>query len=191
MPRFIRRAFLCAIAAPLALVVAPSRQPLAAQEGSVSAGIAVGTKAPGAMVETLDGRAIDLASYVAQGKPVVLEFWATWCPLCRKLEPAMQAARTKYADQVLFVSVGVSANQSPERQRAHVEANGMGGEFVFDRHDAATKAFAVPHTSYVVVLDARGVVVYTGVGEKQDIDAAVRKGLAAPEGMRPRTLKRR
>jgi predicted transcriptional regulator len=91
----------------------------------------------------------------------------------------MQAARTKYADQVTFVSVGVSQNQSAERQKAHAAKNGMTGEFVFDRDDAATKAFAVPHTSYVVVLDARGKVVYTGVGADQDIESAVRKGLAA------------
>lgn len=160
----------CRAAVALLLLVASEAR---AQES----GIAVGTMAPAAAVETLDGRALDLSSYYAAGKPVVLEFWATWCPLCRQMEPAMQAARTKYAGRVTFVSVGVSANQSPERQRRHAEANGMGGEFVFDRHDHAIKAFSVPHTSYVVVLDASGRVTYTGVGPEQDIEAAVRKGL--------------
>lgn len=144
-----------------------------------ASGISVGTMAPAAMVESLDGRPVDLASFMGHGKPVVLEFWATWCPLCRKLEPAMQAARTKYAGEVTFVSVGVSANQSPERQRAHATSNAIGGEFVFDRNDLAVKAFSVPHTSYVVVIDATGKVVYTGVGAEQDIEAAVRKGLDA------------
>lgn len=155
------------------LLAASIVSPVGAQES----GIAVGTMAPAAMVETLDGRPMDLATVIGHGKPVVLEFWATWCPLCRKLEPAMQAARTKYADQVTFVSVGVSANQSPERQRAHAAANGMTGMLVFDRNDMAVKAFSVPHTSYVVVLDGNGAVVYTGVGESQDIDAAVQKGI--------------
>jgi thiol-disulfide isomerase/thioredoxin len=168
-----RTVHLLTLTLALTLVSTQSRH-LDAQE----AGISIGTMAPAAMVETLDGRPMDLATYIGKGKPVVLEFWATWCPLCRKLEPAMQAARTRHAGQVTFVSVGVSSNQSPERQRAHVAANGMGGEFVFDRHDAATKAFAVPHTSYVVVLDGRGKVVYTGVGAEQDIEAAVQKGLS-------------
>jgi len=140
-------------------------------------GIAVGTMAPSAVVETLDGRSIDLSSYLNQGKAVVLEFWATWCPLCRQMEPQMQAARTKYADQATFVSVGVSANQTPARQKAYAEANGMSGEFVFDRNDLAIKAFSVPHTSYVVVLNAEGRVMYTGVGPQQNIDAAVLTGL--------------
>lgn len=160
---------IAAIVTPVALL-APNAQ---AQIG----GIPLGAQAPSAMVETLDGRAIDLKRYMDQGKPVVLEFWATWCPLCRKLEPTMAAARAKYDEQVIFVSVGVSGNQTPERQRAHAEANRMTGEFVFDRHDNAQKAFSALHTSYVVVLDAKGVVVYTGMGDTQDIDAAVRKGL--------------
>ncbi|MFN0098000.1 MAG: TlpA family protein disulfide reductase [Gemmatimonadaceae bacterium] len=142
-----------------------------------TAGIAMGATAPAAMVETLDGTPMNLGDIYGKGTPVVLEFWATWCPLCRKLEPAMAAARSKYEGRVKFVGVGVSANQSPARQKAHIEANKMAGMYVFDRDDAATKAFQVPHTSYVVVLDGAGKVVYTGVGESQDIDAAVKKVL--------------
>lgn len=140
-------------------------------------GIAVGTIAPSAMVETMDGREVELNSFLAQGKVVVLEFWATWCPLCRQLEPQMQAARTKYAGRAIFVSVGVSANQTPARQKAYAEANGIAGELVFDRHDRAIKSFSVPHTSYVVVMDASGRVTYTGVGPQQNIDAAVQTAL--------------
>lgn len=151
--------------------------------GAQESGIMMGAMAPSAAVVSLDGKAMDLKSFYG-GKPVVLEFWATWCPLCAKLEPAMQAARTKYAGKVTFVSVGVNQNQSAERQRAHAEKNGIGGEFVFDRDGAATKAFSVPHTSYVVVLDASGKVVYTGVGAEQDIDAAVEKALTASMTMK-------
>jgi thiol-disulfide isomerase/thioredoxin len=146
---------------------------LTAQTSAQEAGIDVGEQAPSAMVETLDGTVVNLGSYFASGKPVVLEFWATWCPLCRQLEPRMQAARQKFGERVRFISVGVSANQSPSRQKAYAEANAIGGEFVFDRDDLAVKAFRVPHTSYVVVLNAQGRVVYTGVGAQQDIDAAV------------------
>ncbi len=170
VPSFLAQRTVVVAAALLACVTA---RPLQSQVG----GIPLGTQAPSAMVETMDGTPIDLASYAGHGKPVVLEFWATWCPLCRRLEPVMQAARTKYADRVTFVSVGVAANQTPERQRAHAAANKMTGEFVFDRNDAAQQAYTVLHTSYVVVLDATGVVVYTGMGDTQDIDAAVQKGL--------------
>ena len=137
-------------------------------------GIKVGSAAPPAAVASLDGTAMDLLD-MYRDKPVVLEFWATWCPLCRKLEPAIEAARTRYAGTVTFIRVGVSANQSPERQRAYADKQKLTGEFVFDRNGAATRAFAVPHTSYIVMIDRNRRVVYTGVGADQDVDAAVQR----------------
>ncbi|MBX9855391.1 MAG: redoxin family protein [Gemmatimonadaceae bacterium] len=147
----------------------------AAQDG----GIAVGAMAPTvSTLEQLDGKTFDLSAVVGK-RPVVMEFWATWCPLCRKLEPALQRAREQYGDRVMFVGIGVPDNQSPEHQRAYVDERKMSGTFVFDRKRAAMKAYQVPHTSYVVVLDGSGKVVYTGVGGDQDIDAAVRRALPA------------
>lgn len=140
------------------------------------AGIAVGTVAPSAAVQRLDGTALELRT-LTQGGPAVLEFWATWCPLCRKLEPAMATARAKYAGKVRFIGVGVAQNQSAERQQAYVTQQQLSGDYVFDKDGAAVAAFKVPHTSFVVVLDRHGKVVYTGVGAEQDIDAAVRKAL--------------
>jgi peroxiredoxin len=140
------------------------------------AGIKIGAEAPAVSVEMLDGRKVELATLYGD-KPVVLEFWATWCPLCRKLEPGFRAAEEKFAGQVAFVHVGVSSNQSPERQAEYVAKQQLGGQFVFDRTDAAQHAFAAPHTSYVVVMDKNHKVVYTGVGPDQDLDAAVRKAL--------------
>lgn len=137
------------------------------------AGISVGVEAPGAAVTTLDARSVDLAQYFGE-KPVVLEFWATWCPLCKKLEPSMQAARERHQN-VTFVSVGVAPNQTAERQREYVEKQHLTGEFVFDKDGAAVKAFAVPHTSYIVIVDRNRKVVYTGVGDAQDIELALKK----------------
>ena len=165
------RASFAPLLAAAVLLAAPAHRALA-QDG----GIAVGEKAPAAAVQTLDGKASDLGEYVGK-KPMVLEFWATWCPLCRKLEPAMQAARAKYGDRVEFISVGVPQNQTPEKQKAYADEKRLGGEFVFDRDGKAIAAYKVPHTSYLVVVDGGGKVVYTGVGAEQDVDAAVRKAL--------------
>lgn len=158
------------VVATMVSLLAPGRA--RAQES----GIPVGTPAPAAMVRMMDGTPVDLATFYGD-KPVVLEFWATWCPLCRSLEPGLQAARAKYAGSVRFIGVGVASNQSAERQLAYVRKRELSGEYVFDADDAARKAFAAPHTSYVVVIDRNRKVVYTGGGGEQDIDAAVRMGM--------------
>ncbi|MGH7718509.1 MAG: TlpA family protein disulfide reductase [Gemmatimonadaceae bacterium] len=136
----------------------------------------VGDKAPAAALETLDGRQVNLADYVGR-VPLLIEFWATWCPNCKELEPALHAAHRKYQGQVRFLGVAVSVNQSPQRVRQYVEKYHLPFEVLFDRRGNATAAYDVPATSYVVVVDRSGTVVYTGSGGDQDLDAAIRKAL--------------
>ena len=139
-------------------------------------GIEIGAKAPGAAVETLDGKPANLAQYVGK-TPVLIEFWATWCPNCRELEPHLKAVHEKYGNQVRFIGVSVSVNQSPDRVKAYVAKHGIPGDQLFDRNGKATGAFDVPATSYVVVLDKTGKVVYTGLGGDQNLEAAIKKAL--------------
>lgn len=139
-------------------------------------GIRVGEKAPTAMLESLEGKPVDLATYVGK-KPVLMQFWATWCGNCKALEPAMKAAQAKYRDRVHFLGVAVSFNQSPRRVKLYAEKHGMTHPILYDRTGDVSEAYDVPATSYIVVIDSKGTVVYTGVGDKQDIDKAIRKAL--------------
>jgi thiol-disulfide isomerase/thioredoxin len=141
-------------------------------------GIEVGTRAPGAVVETLEGKAADLAQYIGK-TPVLLEFWATWCSSCKELEPQIKALHRKYGKQIKFVGVAVSVNQSPALVKRYVERHRMPGDQLYDRRGNATGAYDVPATSYIVVLDRTGKVVYTGLGGDQKLEAAIRKALRA------------
>jgi thiol-disulfide isomerase/thioredoxin len=145
---------------------------LARQGRAQAAGLAVGQRAPNAAVETLDGQPTELARFVGT-KPVLLEFWATWCPLCKQLEPVMHAAREKYAGRVTFVNVGITPNQTPEKQRKYATDKGIVGDFVFDRSDKAVSAYRVPNPSFIVIIDRTGTIVYTGVGGTQPVDSAL------------------
>jgi len=159
------------LALAAAILAAPG--PAAAQ----TLGIPVGSKAPVVAVESLDGKPVSLAQYVGKA-PVVMQFWATWCSNCKALEPRMAAARRKYAARgVRFVGLAVSVNQSPQRVKAYAQRHPMPVELFYDRTGAASDAYDVPATSYIVVVNRQGTVVYTGVGSDQDIDAAVRKAL--------------
>ena len=139
-------------------------------------GLAVGTKAPGAIVQTLDGKRVDLSSFIGKG-PVVLEFWALWCSNCKELEPQIQTLVKKYAGKVQFVAVAVSVNESPDRVKRYAAKYGYTHQVLFDATGAATDAYAVPATSYVVVVDRTGKIVYTGLGGDQNLEAALAKGL--------------
>jgi thiol-disulfide isomerase/thioredoxin len=159
-----------ALVVAAALTVVPQVVP--AQES----GIPVGSKAPSALVKTLDGKALDIGSYVGKS-PMLIEFWAFWCPNCKEMEPSLLALQKKYGSRVRFLGVAVSVNQSPERVKAYTTKRGYRHETVFDTDGKATEAYDVPATSYVVVVDRQGKVVYTGLGGKQDLEAALKKAL--------------
>ncbi len=139
-------------------------------------GLELGTIAPAAKVETLDGKAANLAQFVGK-TPVVLEFWATWCGNCRELEPTLKALHAKYGARVAFVGVAVSVNQTVARVKAYVAKHELAWTQVFDRQGNASGAYDAPATSYVVIVDRAGKVVYTGLGGKQDLEPAIRKAL--------------
>ena len=168
--KMISRLVLGVTIGALSLMLAPAMR---AQDPM---GLAVGTKAPGAIVQTLDGKRVDLASYLGKG-PVVLEFWALWCGNCKELEPQLLSLVKKYEGKVTFVSVAVSVNESPERVQKYITKYGFTHQVVFDATGAATDAYEVPATSYVVVVDKSGKIVYTGLGGDQKLEAAVAKGL--------------
>ena len=160
------------------VIAASAARPLmsGASVAAQDLGIAIGEQAPGGPLETLDGKAVDLSQYLGKG-PVVMEFWATWCPSCKQLEPVLRTAMTKYGKQVQFITIAVSANQSRERVAAWQKINKIPGALLYDRKGAVTGAYDVPATSYVVVIDKSGKIVYTGTGGTQDIEAALKKAL--------------
>jgi thiol-disulfide isomerase/thioredoxin len=148
------------------------RSPVSAQD----LGLQIGSVAPAAKLETLDGKSVDLAEYVGK-KPVLMEFWATWCANCHELEPSLKALHAKYGKRVEFIGVAVSIRQSPERIQAYVAKHELPWTQLFDRKGDASGAYDAPATSYVVVLDRAGKVVYTGLGGKQALEPAIRKAL--------------
>ena len=138
-------------------------------------GLPLGTMAPSATLQTLDGKTVNLAT-VAKG-PAVIEFWATWCENCEHLLPTLKAVHAKFGKRVNFVGVSVSVNQSVQRVKLHVAKYGVPGVQLYDTRGDAAGKWDVPATSYVVVLDRSGKVVYTGLGGDQNLEAAIRKAL--------------
>jgi peroxiredoxin len=140
-------------------------------------GSALGDRAPALTLQTLDGAALNLADHLGK-TPVLLHFFAAWCSQCGAQMPGLKAAVERYGKQVKFVGVAVSANQSLERARRYAQSHRMTHELVYDARGAAIDAYDVPTTSYVVVVDRTGRIVFTGSGPALDFSAAVRKAIS-------------
>src|SRR5262245_53878171 len=126
-------------------------------------GIAVGSRAPTVTVKDLDGHPVDLGRYIGH-KPVMLEFWATWCERCEALLPRVRLAFEEFGDRVEFFGINVTVNQTPERVRRYLIEHRPAFRTLYDAAGASIRAYQVPTTSYIVIVDRTGKVAYTGVG---------------------------
>ena len=125
-------------------------------------------------LEDLDGNPVHLSDYMGE-RPILIEFWATWCPVCAKLEPELQRAYERFGEHVTFLVVAVGINQSPRSIRRHLEEHPVPYPVLWDGRGRAVRAYMAPTTSYIAILDADGKVTYTGVGEDQDLVGALQR----------------
>ncbi len=146
--------------------------PLAAQDS----GLPPGTKAPAVVVNDLDGKPTDLGKNLGT-RPVLLEFWATWCSVCEELMPQVQAAHDAYGDRVAFYGINVTVNQTRDRVRRYLEKHKPPFQTLYDDQGASIRAFDVPGTAHVVIVDAAGNVAYAGPGGDQDLVGELKKVL--------------
>lgn len=161
-----------AMAVGLTLVsptVRPSDRPTVLQTG-----IAVGSPAPAVTIADLEGNPVNLGDLIGR-KPIYLQFWATWCEICEALLPQVQAVAAKYRGEVEFLGVNVTVNQSKDRVRRYIAQHKPPFRVLWDDRGASIRAYDVPGTSYVVIVDRQGKVAYTGFGKDQDLGAALRK----------------
>jgi len=162
----MRRSLVCLVT--VAVLALGARTGLAQE-----AGIAVGTRAPAVTVNDLDGAPVELGRYIGR-RPVLLEFWATWCEVCEALLPTVRAAHDTFGDRVEFFGVNVTVNQSPERVRKYLAERRPPFRTLYDSEGAVTRAYEAPTTSFIVIIDRAGKVAYTGVGASQDLATALR-----------------
>jgi cytochrome c biogenesis protein CcmG, thiol:disulfide interchange protein DsbE len=129
------------------LTIVPSLIAFAAME--------VGQPAPSLVVQELDGQTFDLGA--ARGKVVVISFWATWCPPCRKEMPVLDALYRRYHGQGLEM-IGLSA----DRPRDRSDVQKVMQSFSYPAamlDDAKVNDFGAPSAlPKTIVIDAHGIV---------------------------------
>ena len=125
--------------------------------------------APNFTVYTEDGTAVKLSELY--GKPIILNFWASWCPPCKSEMPDFESMYQKYGEDIHFVMINLTDGQreTVESGAAYVEAQGFTLPVYFDSDlDAANnyQVYSVPMTYF---LDAEGYAIARASGA---IDAA-------------------
>lgn len=122
-----------------------------------------------------------------EGEVVLLNFWATWCPPCRKEMPSMAALHRKYADQGLKI-VAVSVDRDANDLAAFVREYKLPFEVLHDAESAVSHSYGVFRYPETFLIDRQGNVRYHLVGAVEWMSASIIKGI---EGLLNESVQRR
>lgn len=122
-----------------------------------------GLKTPNLTFQDLNGTSYDIADL--KGKPVVLNFWATWCPPCRAEIPSMNRAWAKVKDEGILM-FAVNVGETPESIEAFTQKIPIEFPIILDVDTKYSQAWEVRGMPTTHILDANGQVIYSAVGER-------------------------
>lgn len=133
--------------------------------------VGIGSRAPAFDLPALEGGS--LSSETLEGRPVILNFWATWCQPCRREFPILNALHRDSRVEVVTISLD---EEGPQKVASFVERQGLeykvllGDQETFERFGG----FTIPYT---LVLDPEQVIVgvYRGPASEESLQSDLRR----------------
>ena len=142
----------------LILALAAAAAPAAA---SASYATASGAVAPAITLPTASGGEFSLAA--VRGRPVYLNFFATWCGPCNAEASGLEALALKYRDTDLAFA-GIDVQENATRAEAFAQRHGLTYPIALDASGNVSSAYSLYATPTHVFIDREGRVVHVVVG---------------------------
>ena len=124
--------------------------------------------APPLALPDIDGKVVDLASY--RGRLVLVNFWATWCPPCRREFPSLSRLQKLFKPSELAV---LAVNVGEDAETIFSFAGASEVTILLDRDSAAMRRWPVKGLPSTFVVDKRGKLALRAVGGREFDDAAI------------------
>ena len=124
--------------------------------------------APALRLQDLEGKTIDLAQY--RGRVVLVNFWATWCPPCRKEFPSLGRVRKLFKPEEFEV---LAVNVDEDRATALAFAGSPGFPILLDTNSKATMTWPIKGLPTSFLIDPQGRLAYSLAGEQEFDDPEV------------------
>ena len=138
-------------------------------------GVKLGLYAPDFESEYLNGTKVSL--YELRGKPVILNFWATWCPPCVREMPRLEEFYQKHKNEIILIGINLGEKDSTiERflQRVNVTF-----PIVKDKNKTIEKSYNLLIRPSTFFIDKKGIIVDKRLGEisKEELEERSQKML--------------
>lgn len=138
--------------------------------GTVSA-VQLGEKLATFKQKDMNGNTINMNAIIGK-KPVLLVFWASWCPNCKSETPKVNKLFAQYKDRGMeFIGINIGHNDSLARARSFIEKTKMVYPTVFDKSSTITQKYRVIGVPTIIVADANGTIQFRNYGVPEITEA--------------------
>ena len=112
-------------------------------------------------VKTVDGQLVDSAKLRGE-KPLLLVFWATWCPACERAIGPVNKISEQYGEGLQVLGVNVGMNDSLKRLKRYVGKHKVAYPQYFDEGSGLSRSYGIRGTPTIVIVDRQGIVQFKG-----------------------------
>lgn len=149
--------------------VEPQNAPLPEVDLSLPAEPQIGFRAPGFTLQSLDGQSFNLESL--RGKPLLINYWATWCVPCKQELPILEKLYREYQQKGLVVlSINALDQDSVENVQAIVNEYGMTFPVLLDQDRQFANAYQAIFFPTTFIVDANGVIREISLGDNTEAE---------------------
>ena len=115
----------------------------------------IGQEAPGFILNDLTGKKISLDSF--KGKPVLLNFWATWCPYCRKERSHLDTLHKEYKDKGLII-LSISTDRSLNTLKKYMKKTPADFIVLYDTNGEVSSAYNIRGLPSSLLINREGII---------------------------------
>jgi len=132
-------------------------------------------------LKTTDGKTISSSTFNNDGKPMVINFWATWCKPCVRELTNIAEVYPDWVDEtgVKLIAISIDDTRSMARVNPFVNAKGWEYEVYIDTNSDFKRAMNVPNVPHTFLIDGNGKVVWQHTsytdGDEEELYELIKK----------------
>jgi cytochrome c biogenesis protein CcmG, thiol:disulfide interchange protein DsbE len=122
----------------------------------------VNKKIPSVKLEDMDGKMVNTAELSNDGKPMVINFWATWCSPCKKELNTIAEVYDEWQEEtgVKIIAISVDDQRTKSRVKPHVNGASWEYDILLDPNGDFKRAMGVNNVPHTFLVDGEGNIVW-------------------------------